>query len=302
MVVENDIKGQKIGKRRFKMERKNYVILMVVCIAIMVLLPVVPCRSNWSHLGGNGSSGLPDSDSDSEDGYEYEWSWSYSVSGINRGGDSGGSWASASFSADELAEVWSFGGGTSESASPENPQPCVWGDSYYADLPNPNYTSDPIEVAWDVYASGTVTVEGSVDDGDLGSGDSVDSSASASGSAGGYESGDGYVSGSVSENSNGSTYIGVGGEATEDYSSYTESAGYYYATLDFTVDAYDSDSNVEGDPPNDPGPNSFGASAGISVYADAYASISASQGYTGSADAYASVSFGGYAIVSVSLP
>ena len=299
----DSIRKERGGERRAKMKPKNYVILMVAAIAAMVLVQFAPCRANWVYLGSDGSSGLPDSDSDSEDGYEYEWSWSYSVSGISRGGNSGGSWASASFSADELAEVWSFGGGTSESASPDNPQPCVWGDSYYADIPNPNYTADPIEVKWDVYASGTVTVEGSVDDGDLGGGDSVDSDASASGSAGGYESGGGYVSGSVSENSTGSAYAGVYGEATEDDDpDITESAGYYYATLSFTVDAYDSDPYVEGDPPNDPGPNSFGASAGISVYADASASISASQGHIGGADTYATVSFSGYGIVNVTLP
>ena len=284
------------------MKREICQTLMVVAIAGMVLVPAVRCPAVWTYLGSDESSGLPDSDWDGEDGYEYEWDWSYSGSGLSRGGDSGGSWASASISANEQAEVWSFGGGTSVSANPPMPQPLgLWGASYYADVYP--YVWQGAEVSWDVLASGTVTVEGSIDDSDLDSGDTVDSDASADGDADGWEYGGGYVQGSVSEYGTGSADATVYGEATEDSSpDITESAGYYYASLSFTVDAYDSDPHVEEDDPNDPGPNQFGARAKISVSANASASISVSEGYTGNAYASASVSFDGDAIVDVELP
>ncbi len=282
------------------MKRENCQILMVAAIAAMMLVPVVPCGGNWVYLGSDGSSGLPPSDSNETSGPGWLEGWSYTVSNIDRGGDSGGSWASADFISGEYASV-SSNGGSSASASPDNPQPGVWGESYYADIPNPNYTAPGLTLSWSLYASGTVSVWGSVE-GDLGSGDSGDASASASGSCGGYEWGSGQVGGSVSENSTGSAWAEVYGYAEETSTpDITQSAGYFSARLSFRVDGYDT-AVVEADPPNNPGPNQYTAAAGISVGAEAYASISASAGHSGHVQAEANAEFGGGASVGVTMP
>jgi hypothetical protein len=230
------------------MKPKNYIILMVAALAAMLFAPAMPCRANWVYLGSDASGGSPDSDSDSDRGTDYWWSWSYDVSGIDRGGDSSGSWATASMTADADAYVYSYTyEATDLSVSPSNPEPAVYGDSYYTDLYP--YTSDGLTVDWSLGASGTVTAYGGVDDSDLGSGDSMSSDAFASGDAEAYEYGGGYAEGYVSENSTGSADAGVYGEATEDSApDITEDPGYYYAKLNFTVYASDSVPGVEADP------------------------------------------------------
>jgi hypothetical protein len=97
----------------------------------------------------------------------------------------------------------------------------------------------------------------------------------------------------VSENSTGSAYTGVGGIATESGSpSIIESPGSYYASLSFTVDAYDSGG----------APIYYNSATFIGVYVDSSASISSSLGYTGMAYGYAEVGFGGSCVVDVELP
>lgn len=277
------------------MKQRNYVVLMIISIVAMVLMTVVPCRADWGYLG-NGLSSGPDTDSYNDDGYEYETEWWYDVDNAGRGGGSGGSWAQADIEATASAECWTFGNGTSVSES-TSIDPTVYGDAYFADLPNPTYDTEDLDYDWDVSGSGTVTVYGDVDYSSLDTGDSVSSSASASGDASGEEYGGGYASGSVSESSSGSAYAGVYGEATEDDDpDITETATTYYASLDFTVDAYDSDYSAGGYG------NTYSSGSSVSGYVSASVSLSASSGYTGNANAYASVSFGGYAIVNVSIP
>ena len=285
-------------KRRMK--QKKYGILMFVGIAVMVIMPFAPCRADWSYLGSEGSSGLPDSDSDFQSGGNYYREiWGYAVTNIDRGGNSSGSWAVADISSSEEAQALSlFGAGGAETADPDNPQPIVWGKSFYADLPNPNYTTAGLTVDWDILADGTVYVEGSVWDSNLGGGDTLHSEAEAGAVAAGRVYGAGMVKGSVDENSNGWTWIGVQGYATVNYSNYNQPAAYYDAILDFTVDALGTDYNVA----DGPGPDSFTSTGALNSLADASASFSVSSGYFGSAFAYAEVDFGGWAILWVTLP
>lgn len=277
------------------MKRRDYVVLMIVGIVAMVLMPVAPCRANWIHLGDSLSSG-PDTDTYNVDEYEYETDWWYDVDNGGRGGGSGGSWAQADIEATAWAECWTHGYGTSVSAS-ASINPTVYGNSYFADVPNPTYDTEDLEYDWDVYAGGTVTAYGDVDYGELNTGDSVSSSASASGDATGEEYGGSYASGSVSKSSSGSAYAGVYGEATEDDDpDITETATTYYASLDFTVDAYDIGSIAGGVG------NQYDSPASISAYVSASISLGASSGYWGAAHAHADVDFGGYAIVNVTIP
>ena len=83
------------------------------------------------------------------------------------------------------------------------------------------------------------------------------------------------------------------GEATNDYNDVTVSSTSYYATLDFTVDAY-SGRSIPGGEGND-----YDSPAYISVDVGATASLNASSGYYGDSHAYADVDFGGWSIVDV---
>ena len=194
-------------------------------------------------MNSNVSSG-PNYGYNHEDGADYELEEEFSVTNIDRGANSSGAWAEADCEASAWVEVWSFEGG---SVSKRAYAWCTaWGESnyeYYKD--DPNDTPDDLYVDWDLYASGTIWVEGAVVDWNLGSGDSTVSSADADAGIDGEGDGSAWAVGSVSENENGSVEVGVSGEAEIDSSSTTESPGYYYATLDFSVDAEDDGQPLE---------------------------------------------------------
>lgn len=277
-------------KRRMK--QKKYGILMFVGIAVMVLMPFTPCRANWVYITHDGSCTLPYSDED--EGEDPDWEWSYSISNYGYDGDITGSWAYANIEADETVEILASG-----ETDPDNPQPTLWGMSYYADVGE--YTSDGLDlVEWWISASGTVWAHGYVIDGDLGTGDTLYSFAEA-GAAGLSEVwGAGIAKGQVREESFGWAATDVGGEATEDEEPDVDDGeyGWYYAKLKFTVSADDSEEDVEAGA----GPNSFTAFSQLWIVTDAHVSASISEGHSGKAFAEAHLVFGGGAEVYVTMP
>jgi hypothetical protein len=274
------------------MKRRNYIVMMIVGVVAIAFAVVTPCNAGWSYLGSSVSSGLPDSDWDQGRGSNSWWYWDYDVTNIDRGGDYYGSWAHASFDTKAEAYVYSF---TSESTSVSTypigyPGPCVYGTSEY--LNQPPYDPNAIYEYY-VSASGYVEVEGQVDDSNIAPTDTLYCSSSAYADAQGYEDGYGWASGSVSENSTGSADADVGGIASwSSAPTITQTSGYYYAYLEFTVSVDDDGEE----------PIYLYAPAYLEVYVDAYASISSSLGYEGSADGKAWVGFGGECSVSVTLP
>lgn len=275
-------------KRRMK--QKKYGILMFVGIAAMVLMQFAPCRAGWEHEDSDVSSG-PTYGYNHEDGYEYELEEEFSVTNIDRGADSSGAWASADCEASAWVEVWSFEGGSLAKTAYAWCE--AWGESNYKyDPDGPNDLPDPLYVDWELYASGTVWVEGGVDDGGLGSGDSANSNADADAGIDGEEDGSAWAAGDVSENENGSADVNVSGEAEEDYSSTTESDGYFYATLDFSVDAEDDEILEE--------LWKYRANAEVWVSVRSRALVSVSQGYSGSAGGYGGSECSGDSDVEVS--
>lgn len=267
------------------MTRSKYVVLIVVDIATMILIfsAPSPCKAYWLYLGSDVSDG-PTYGYNYESGYDWQLEEEFSVTNIDTGAGSSGAYAGADCVAEASVEVTPSGTSVSKSASAW----CTsWGESYYYQ-PDGN---DVLEYDWDVYASGYVSVSGGIDDSSLGSG-SADSDADAySGvdSSGGY--GDGGAWGYVYEYEDGVTYVNCYGQATENYSSTTESSGYYSASLSYSVSTSGSDW-TDGD--------SFTASAGVDASVSCSADVSVSQGYSGSADASASADCGGDASVSVS--
>jgi hypothetical protein len=276
------------------MKRWNYSILKVVGIVAMVLMPFSPCRAGWTYLGSSVSSGLPPYDWEQERGSNYWWKWLYFTSGINRGADSGGSWAEGYMEAKAYAYAYSY---TSEATS-VSPYAEVgisaWGDSYYQDLPP--YDEEDLEYDYSTSASGDITVWGYVDDSDLGAGDTLYSGSFADGYVQGDVYGMGYAGGYVEEYSTGSAYAGVDGAGATGEPETDTGAGYYNATLSFSVSVSDSDSEEGGQG------NYFTSVGEISVYSGAEAEISSSLGYSGSAYGSAEIEFSGEASVVVYMP
>ena len=281
------------------MKQKKYGILMFVGIAVMVLMPFAPCRADWEWYDWEGSSPSPLSGNDDGEGDGYTWEWSYEITNKDCGGtgdeDGGQSWAVADIVANEEADVSQYNGET-VTADPDTPEDLeVIGSSFFADVYP--YTEAGVDLEWDISTSGTVEVRGSVYDENLGSGDTVYSTALASAVAGSWVNGYGGAWGEVEENNiEGSADTSLGGEATEDNPPIAhETEDNYHAKLEFSVDAYDSENDVAAKP----GPYSFTATSVIAALADAYATLSVSEGYTGNAWAVADVEFSGYAILSV---
>jgi len=288
------------------MERRNYIVLMIVGIVAIVLTPVVPCRAGWIHGGTGASSGSPDSDSDSGYGtgsgnWYAIWYWSYNVSGGSRGADSSGCYATASMSYSASAFTQSWGGSASASV-PDVRWVAIYADSYYSNIPNMGYRY--LDYTLDAYVSGEVSVEGNCMPFDPNAGSAYGESEAygdtdiGENTVGGDDYGYGYVEGSFSSGSTGDTWWTVGGEAEEDSDpTVTESTGYYSITLDFTIDVYEGETiDCVG------GPSSYTASAGIQAGSvDAYASVSINENHYGESysDAYASMD--GYSIVDVDL-
>lgn len=267
------------------MKRENYVILMVAALAAMVLASAVPCRAYWFYIGSEVSEDDPNGYY-YESGNNYQFEQEYRVSGVSTSASSGGAEASASCEASASVEVMPSGASVSKSAGAWC---ATYGDSYYGNTNG----QGTLYYEWEVSGSGTVTVEGGVDDSSLGTGDTADSSASASADVSSAGGGYGYAGGSVSEYSTGTAGYGFGGYGSEDYGDTDEDAGYYYATLSFTVSGgSDQPIPYEG--------YQFTASASVSASASCDASVSASQGYSGSAGAAASADSSGSAWVSVS--
>lgn len=275
------------------MKLRDYVVLMVIGVVAMVLMPVTICRAGWTYLGSSVSGGLPDSDWDQGRGSNYWWYWEYDLSNIDRGGNYYGSWAEADFDTKAEAYVYSFTSeSTSESTYPIGyPQPCVFGTSEYLN----QVPLDP-DATYECYmdASGYVEVEGTVNDNNIGPSDTLYASSFAYAEAEGDQEGWAWASGSVSENSNGVADANVGGVATiYNAPPPTQTAGYYYAKLEFTVNHYE---------PLGTASIYLEAPAYLAVDVDAYASIESSLGYGGTADGKARVEFSGESWIEVTLP
>ncbi len=273
------------------MKQKKYAILMFVGIAVMVLMPFEPCRADWEYLYSDGDCTQPYSDEDS--GEDPDWEWSYEISNYGYNGDITGSWAAANIEADETVEILASG-----ELDPDNPQPDLWGMSYYVDIFP--YTEDGLDlVEWIISASGVVEAYGSLTQHNLGTGDTLYSFAEAGGAALSEVWGAGIAKGQVSEGSLGWAAVDVDGEATEDYQ-YVEDGEYgrYYAYLEFTVSADDEEEDVEAGA----GPNSFTALSELWTVTDAHVSASISEGHSGKAFAEAHLVFGGTADIWVHMP
>ncbi len=229
------------------MERRNYVILMIVGIVAMVLMPVAPCRAEWIYLGSDVSSGPNqgyDFDTDSGSIWLSRKEWSFLVTDINRYANSSGAYASASCTADSWVEIICFG--EAAGASVSSGATCgVWGKSYYADTdpPSPAPTVD-----WSMEGSGELVAYGWINGkGDLCGGDSAQSYAYAIAGIDAEESGLAWAQGCVTADSNGWANVNVSGEAEEDSSTvYDDEYNWYYAELDFSIEGSEDDVEIEG--------------------------------------------------------
>jgi hypothetical protein len=243
------------------MNPRNYVILMVAGIAMMVLIPVAPCGAEWQHV----YSYVPNNPNW---GRNTDWSTYYEEFSFSSGttADSGGVSASGSCNAWTWTDAYASQSGPTDMSRSASASCSTYGSSYYIDPDPPNW----LYVSWSVSGGGSVYCSGNVDD-DYCTG-STDASSSADG---GTDADDGYGYGSAwgsawTRDEPGSAGVSWGGDAEEGSSSVSEPYGGYEASLSFSVEGSDSWA--------DDSLTSFSASASVWAGSSSYASASVTQG------------------------
>jgi hypothetical protein len=207
-----------------------------------------------------------------------------------------------SYSASTFAQSW---GGSASASVPDGRWVAIYADSHYDN--RDGWGKRYLDYTLDAIVYREVSVAGNCGLSDPNAGSAYGESEAygdadiGENTVGGDGYGFGYVEGSASAGSTGDTWWTVGGEAEEDSEpTVTESNGYYYISLDFTIDVYEPDNSLDSE---DPGcPSSYTAMAAIQAgLLDAYASVNINEGYYGETYACADASMDGWSIVDVDL-